>query len=316
MKIFISWSGELSHKIAEILDQWIPCILQSVETFFSTEDIEKGDNWDRVISERLSECNHGIICLTPDNLNAPWINFEAGAIAKTFDSKVTALMININPSDIKGPLSRYQATRLEKNDFYQLIFSINKELEKPLEDKHLKNIFDSIWKNLESEINNAITDFSQKNDSVNNPVLNKNNPLEEILQLLRIQNTMLSNPEKLIPIEYLQEHLLVEKKTFKSNAYLANKSKRMDDLISRYFAQIESKLEESAINFEILLNQLDFQFLFNIFVTYALIYDRSNLFERIEYFKAKFDKYLLNKQIFESSKKNKAKPIYEETLEL
>lgn len=90
----------------------------------------------------------------------------------------------------------------------------------------------------------------------------------------------------------------------------------MDDLISRYFAQIESKLEESAINFEILLNQLDFQFLFNIFVTYALIYDRSNLFERIEYFKAKFDKYLLNKQIFESSKKNKAKPIYEETLEL
>ena len=117
MKIFVSWSGELSRQIAEVLKKWIPCIIQSVEVFFSPEDIEKGDNWDKTISTELSECNYGIICLTTDNTTAPWINFEAGAIAKSLDSKVTALMINVKPSDIKGPLSRYQATKFEKDDF-------------------------------------------------------------------------------------------------------------------------------------------------------------------------------------------------------
>ncbi len=126
MKIFVSWSGDLSRKIAEILKKWIPCIIQSAEVFFSPEDIEKGDNWDRTISTQLSECKYGIICLTAENISAPWINFEAGAIAKTLDSKVAALMIDIKPSDIRGPLSRYQAAKFEKDDFYQLICSINK----------------------------------------------------------------------------------------------------------------------------------------------------------------------------------------------
>ena len=96
MKVFVSWSGELSCQIAEVLKKWIPCIIQSVDVFFSPEDIEKGDNWDKTISSELSECKYGIICLTSDNTSAPWINFEAGAIAKSLDSKVTALMVNVN----------------------------------------------------------------------------------------------------------------------------------------------------------------------------------------------------------------------------
>ncbi len=44
MKIFISWSGELSCKVAKILKRWIPCVIQSVDVFFSPEDIEKGNN--------------------------------------------------------------------------------------------------------------------------------------------------------------------------------------------------------------------------------------------------------------------------------
>ena len=113
------------------MKKWIPCIIQSVDVFFSPEDIEKGDNWDKTISSELSECKYGIICLTSDNTSAPWINFEAGAIAKSLDSKVTALMVNIKPSDIKGPLSRYQLPDLKEQTF-QLIESINKALDTPL----------------------------------------------------------------------------------------------------------------------------------------------------------------------------------------
>lgn len=170
MKIFVSWSGDLSRKIAEVLKKWIPCIIQSVEVFFSPEDIEKGDNWDRTISTQLSECKYGIICLTSENTNAPWVNFEAGAIAKTLDSRVAALMIDIKPSDIRGPLSRYQATKFEKDDFYQLILSVNKTLESPLDDKILENAFDAMWPALETEASNITVQFAQKSNKTKKSV--------------------------------------------------------------------------------------------------------------------------------------------------
>lgn len=204
MKVFVSWSGELSCKIAEVLKKWIPCIIQSVEVFFSPEDIEKGDNWDKTISNELSQCNYGIICLTSENTTAPWINFEAGAIAKSLDSRITALMVNIKPSDIKGPLSRYQATRFEKNDFFQLISAINKALETPLEHNVLQNTFDTMWVALEQEANEVIEKYSSKATTLDeNKELSENNPLEEILQLLRTQNSLLGNPDKLLPMEYI-----------------------------------------------------------------------------------------------------------------
>lgn len=131
-------------------------------SLFSPEDIEKGDNWDKTISTELSECKYGIICLTTENTSAPWINFEAGAIAKSLDSRVTALMVNIKPSDIKGPLSRYQATKFEKDDFFQLVNSINKELETPLEHSVLQNTFNAMWASLESEAMTAISKYSKK----------------------------------------------------------------------------------------------------------------------------------------------------------
>ena len=206
MKIFVSWSGELSRQIAEVLKKWIPCIIQSVDVFFSPEDIEKGDNWDKTISTELSECNYGIICLTSDNTAAPWINFEAGAIAKSLDTKVAALMINIKPSDIKGPLSRYQATKFEKNDFFQLITSINNALETPLEVFVLQNIFNVMWASLEKEANAIIEKYPEKNNKKSNMSEGKeqNEPIEEMLQLLRKQNTMLSNPDLILPMDYVE----------------------------------------------------------------------------------------------------------------
>lgn len=205
MKIFVSWSGELSCQIAEILKKWIPCLLQSVEVFFSPEDIEKGDNWDKTISNELSECKYGIICLTTENTTAPWINFEAGAIAKSLDSRVTALMVNIKPSDIKGPLSRYQATKFEKTDFFQLVSSINKVLDTPLDHAVLENTFNAMWGSLENEATKIIGEYSSKSEVTKpqNNSTSENEALEEVLQLLRQQSALLSNPEKLLPIDYM-----------------------------------------------------------------------------------------------------------------
>lgn len=78
MKLFISWSGEFSRKVAECLSVWIPTIIQTVEVFYSPDDIAKGENWGNRLSEELEQSNFGIVCLTPENVLAPWIHFEAG----------------------------------------------------------------------------------------------------------------------------------------------------------------------------------------------------------------------------------------------
>lgn len=205
MKVFISWSGEISKKVAEILKKNIPCIIQNVEIFFSSNDIVKGENWDTKLTEELNQSNYGIVCLTSDNVNAPWIHFEAGALSKALDSKVSSLMINVVPSDIRGPLSRFQATKLQKEDFFLLMQSINKELEAPLSDEILTRTFDMAWQTINADINNVIqTQSNVTKDKKEKSNQENDKAIEEILALLRKQNNILSNPENIIPHEYMQ----------------------------------------------------------------------------------------------------------------
>ncbi len=205
MKVFISWSGELSKKVADAINKWLPCLLQTVKIFYSPEDIEKGENWDQRISAELSDCNYGLICLTQENVSAPWINFEAGAIAKALDSHVAAIMININPSDIKGPLSRYQATKLEKDDFFHLIQNINNNSDSSIEETRLKTTFDGLWSNIEEDLLSIIkaSSSSAKNTRKVNERANSE-AIEEILQVVRKQYSLLSSPELLLPREYIE----------------------------------------------------------------------------------------------------------------
>lgn len=200
MKVFVSWSGELSQSVAALLKKYIPCIIQSVEVFYSPEDIEKGENWDAKISHELEEANYGIICLTPQNKAAQWINFEAGAIAKSLDSRVTALMISISPSDIKGPLSRYQATKIERDDFYRLIQSINNASDSSLPENILSGTFNGLWESFKNDYDDLLKQFKDTVNPPATPATPQIEILEEILQLVRKQSTILANSDETLGI--------------------------------------------------------------------------------------------------------------------
>src|SRR5258705_12105319 len=93
MKIFISWSGSRSHKLANQLRAWLPHVIQNIEPFMSSGDIATGARWRTNVSSELEKCNFGIICLTPENLRAPWIHFEAGALSKAVGNSHVAPML-------------------------------------------------------------------------------------------------------------------------------------------------------------------------------------------------------------------------------
>jgi len=77
MKIFISWSGELSKDLGEVIRKWIPSVLQAVRPYFTPNDIEKGARWSSHIATELQDSRIGIFCLTQENLNSAWMMFEA-----------------------------------------------------------------------------------------------------------------------------------------------------------------------------------------------------------------------------------------------
>ena len=79
MKIFISWSGPRSKAMAEALKEWLPNVIQAVDPWVSSSDIDAGMRWTPALAEQLQQTQLGILCLTAENLNAPWLLFEAGA---------------------------------------------------------------------------------------------------------------------------------------------------------------------------------------------------------------------------------------------
>jgi TIR domain len=88
MKVFISWSGVRSTAVAQTLHDWLPQVMNAVEPWMSSEDMRKGSLWRLTLAEELESTHVGVICLTPENLRAPWLLFEAGALSKRVFKKL------------------------------------------------------------------------------------------------------------------------------------------------------------------------------------------------------------------------------------
>lgn len=85
VKVFISWSGDISLKVATVFRDWLPSVIQSIEPYVSSEDIDKGARWSTDIAKELENSTFGILCDTKENIEAPWLSFEAGALSKTME---------------------------------------------------------------------------------------------------------------------------------------------------------------------------------------------------------------------------------------
>ena len=154
MKVFISWSGEPSKAVATALRGWLPKVIQSVKPWMSERDIAKGTRWSDRINEQLADVKTGIVCLTPDNLVAPWILFESGAMAKSLDGAyVCPYLFRLEPSAVEWPLAQFNLTKAEKADTLKLLMTINSALgDQKLSPNVLEAVFEKFWPDLDSEL--------------------------------------------------------------------------------------------------------------------------------------------------------------------
>ena len=182
-KVFISWSGDSSQKVAETLREWIPSVIQAIDPWVSSQDIKPGNRWSDKIKKELDETSYGIICLTSDNLQSDWMHFEAGALAKSMkeDSKVCPYLFQVKKSDVTGPLSQFQMLEANKDGTFKLLDDLNESLgEEKLGKESLTKIFDRFWGDLENNLikiqNEGEKKFSTRSER---------DILDEILELVR-----------------------------------------------------------------------------------------------------------------------------------
>lgn len=160
MKVFLSWSGERSRLVATLLDEWLRCVLQAIRPWISTKDIDRGSLWFSEIQDQLQDVTTGIICLTQENKEKPWILFEAGALAKGLsNSRVCTLLIDLEPHDIRDPLAQFNHTKPDQGGIYALVHTLNNRLgDNRLDPAILTKVLDTYWAQFEERFQAIISD--------------------------------------------------------------------------------------------------------------------------------------------------------------
>jgi hypothetical protein len=153
MKVFLSWSGNRSKEVANLLNEWLCCVIQAARPWISTRDLDRGSLWFGEINDQLKDTTVGIICLTQENKARPWILFEAGALAKGLStSRVCTLLVDLDPKDIEDPLAQFNHTFPTCDSVYGLVKTLNSTLgSNGLDIRVLDQVFKTYWPQFEEK---------------------------------------------------------------------------------------------------------------------------------------------------------------------
>ena len=161
----------------------------------SSRDIDRGALWFSEISERLRDTGTGIVCITAENKNRPWLLFEAGALAKGISSnRVCTFLIDLKPEDIKDPLAQFNHTTPDIESMRGLIETLNSRLPEGerLEKEDLDASFQTYWPKFEREFAQCIATHPQAQTP---PPRSEYDILNEILDNTRTLRRQLADAE-------------------------------------------------------------------------------------------------------------------------
>lgn len=217
MKIFISWSGERSNTFAKALKDWLPDVLQDVEPWMSQHDIAAGSRWHSQIAGALENASFGILCVTPENQEAPWLIFEAGALSRSINqAAVVPIIIGMGPADLKSPLSQFQLVENDKSGILKLLNSINQALPSKLPAERIQRIFETWWPFLEKTTNALI---NPPEGTTPPPQRTEREMIEELLELARATNKQsVSRERDLFSFDRAEGYVTFDYSAFKNDS--------------------------------------------------------------------------------------------------
>jgi hypothetical protein len=150
VKVFISWSDEHSRSVASALSQWLGRrVLHSIDFWMSDEAIVSGSHWNTELAAALGSADAGIVCVTRSNQHAPWLMFEAGALANRLAaSRLVPLVIDLPLTEVTGPLAAFQGRVLDHDGVHRLVRDLNAWSERTIDPLDLNEISERWWPDL------------------------------------------------------------------------------------------------------------------------------------------------------------------------
>ena len=105
------------------------------------------------LATALEEIDVGILCVTRENKETPWLLFEAGSLAKKGEAKVFPFLLGLEYEDLPEALRQFNAVKVEKDEILGMVRSINQAVVgDKLADELLQASFDKWWPDLEAEL--------------------------------------------------------------------------------------------------------------------------------------------------------------------
>lgn len=168
MRVFIGWSGSRSRLVAGGLKSLLEYTFEGIDVFVS-DYIEPGDTWGPRLQSELEQSQFGILCLTAENFDAPWLLFEAGAMAKKFESsssRVVPYLIDTLPEAARrSPLAQFQQVRADREGTLSIVKLINALRASPQGSDRLSRIFNGGWSEFEQTMKALPAEEGRRHDA-------------------------------------------------------------------------------------------------------------------------------------------------------
>lgn len=202
MGVFIGWSGKdtKSYLVANALRRWLEKVIQASKPWTSEQDIDAGQRWAAELFSQLDNHRVGIICVTKENKDQPWINFEAGVLAKQLrgdgqdETRVCPLLVEITENDVTGPLKLLQMVQLTRDGMFKILEMVNKHaVAEPLKESVLRDSFEKWWPDLETDLEQM--KVPEQSEKSSRPVPEM---LEEILGIVRSIDKAANRPSNFL----------------------------------------------------------------------------------------------------------------------
>ena len=177
MKIFIAWSKDASGAIGNALRDFLLQIHPSGFTpFTSKANIAYGEDWNDILEEELRRSHYGVLCVTEENLNSPWLWYEAGALGVstvwnggTSKPHVAPVLFgNVNSDKLPAPIRHFQVMKFSRENLLALAQQLNELCRsvdgddvRRLDASDIKTNFEKAYPTLEKEIQ-AILDEAEE----------------------------------------------------------------------------------------------------------------------------------------------------------
>lgn len=148
----------------------------------SDVDIEAGQRGLREIESALEGSKFGIIVVTPENHERPWLNFEAGALSRAVngEARVVPVLVGMSKAtDLTGPLSQFQAQLWSEEGVRNLFGSLGTVL--GLRTEVINDRVGSAWPRLNNDTQDALRAGLMPQSTQREPT----EMLEELLELTR-----------------------------------------------------------------------------------------------------------------------------------